>query len=100
MKGYSKTKNSTVEVIWRFPSFSPVELAQMREEMGISISQVTAYTGIHPQTIRRIESGKGGAPALENFYQLAIERLYAYKQGYLPAYRKIGENEFRKGAAG
>lgn len=100
MKGHSKTKNSTVEIIWRFPHFSPVELAQIREDMGVSISQVTAYTGIHPQTIRRIESGKGGAPALENLYQLAIERLYAYDQGYLPAYRKIGENEFRKGAAG
>lgn len=100
MKNYKKDRNSTVELIWRFPDFTPTELAQIRENMGVSVAQVEAYTGIHHQTIRRIESGKGGHTAMENLYQLAIERLYAYNEGYLPAYRKIGENEFRKGAAG
>lgn len=100
MKKYSKYKNSIVDVIWRFPNFTPVELAQIREDMGISRAQVEEYTGIGHNTIRRIESGEGANIALENLYQIAIERLYAYKQGYLPAYRKEGENDFRKGAAG
>ena len=90
-------RNSTLELVWRFPNFSPVELAQIRQNMGITISEVENYTGIHHQTIQRIESGKGANAALENLYQLAIERLYAYNNGYLPAYRKIGENEFISG---
>lgn len=88
-------KNSTVELIWKFPKFTPVELYQIRESMGVTISQVQAYTGLHHQTIRSIEAGEPAHQASINLYQLMIERLYALHEGYLPGYRKIGENIFK-----
>ena len=88
-------KNSTAEFLWKFPNFSPTELYQIRESMGFTISQIQAYTGLHPQTIRRIEAGIPVNKASMNLYQMLMERLYAFKEGYLPAYRKIGESTFK-----
>lgn len=89
-----RKKNTSVETIWRFPKFTPVELYQIRMGSGVTITQAEAYTGLSQQTIRRIEAGHEVNQAHMNFYQLMMERLYALNDGYLPSYRKIGESTF------
>lgn len=78
-----------------FPhEWTPERLRALRTEMELRQKDVGDIIGMSKTTISNIELSKVTNPAVVQMYGLALERYYAWSQGYIPSYRKIGEMEF------
>ena len=80
-----------------FPiKWTPQGLKRIREELRLTQQQAGDIFGVTKVTVKNIECGITRDPMKVFAYGTALERYYAYRQGYLPAYRKEGTNEYRK----
>ncbi len=78
-----------------FPhEWTPDRLKKLRTEMGLRQRDVGDILGVSQTTITNLELGRLSNPATIQMYGQALERYYAWTQGYIPSYRKVGEAEF------
>lgn len=78
-----------------FPiKWSSDKLREMREALGFSQREFADILGVSKATISHIECDVTKTPLIVLGYSTALERAYAIKNGYIPAYRKIGTSEF------
>lgn len=77
-----------------FPEIHPDEMKQFREKYYISKADIEKYLGITMKTTGKIEDGYSVSKSIENLYSLGLERIMMLSKGYVPAYRKIGTNEY------
>lgn len=66
----------------------------MRETLGLTQEQAGDIFGVTKVTVKNIERGITKDPTKIFAYGTVLERYYAYRQGYLPAFRKEGTNEY------
>lgn len=74
--------------------WTPEKLRETRLRMNLSQKAVGEILGVSGMTISNIEREKYTNPMHIMLYGIVLERYYAYKRGYVPAFRKIGENKF------
>lgn len=67
-----------------------------RENLGLTQEDVAYMLGVTRCTIKNIELGITKDPLKVFAYGTILERYFALKQGYTPAYRKIGSNSFEE----
>ena len=58
------------------------------------IAEVMKVTGT---TVANIENGRNTSPIAIQLYGIVLERYWAYERGYVPAYRKVGQNKYYEG---
>jgi transcriptional regulator with XRE-family HTH domain len=83
------SKSEIMPIDW-----TPENLRSFRKKLGVRQDYIAKLFDISPATISHLETSKVKNPMANQMYGLILERIYAYQQGYLPAYRKTGENEF------
>ena len=66
----------------------------MRKQLGLSRAQVSEALDISRQTITNIESERNAYMPLLVMYETFLERYFAADHGYLPSFRKAGENAY------
>ena len=74
--------------------WTPESLKCMRHELRMTQEEVGNILGITKAAVGYIERGQTTAPMELLSYGIVLERAWALKRGYVPAYRKIGTNEF------
>ena len=74
--------------------WTPSELKAFREKLHLTQDYVADICGVSPVTISHLETYKVRNPMAIQMYGILLERICAYQQGYLPAFRKTGTNEF------
>lgn len=74
--------------------WTPEKLREVRLRMNLSQKTVGEIIGVTGKTISNIEKGKYTNPIHIMLYGIILERYYAYKHNYAPAFRKIGENKY------
>ena len=74
--------------------WTPEKLREMRLRMNLSQKTVGDVMDVSRVTISNIEKGKYTNPMHIMLYGIVLERYYAYKRGYVPAFRRVGENKF------
>ena len=70
------------------------DLKQARIGLGLTMKEVGKILDVAPQTVQRWEDGRNNNPMVLRMYGIFLERYYAAIKGYVPGYRKIGENTF------
>ena len=91
---YHKRLDMDLDRALKFPEINYLEAKKFRQLHYISTIDIEKYTGINRRTIQNIDAGYEGNLSVMNLYFLAIERLMMLEKGYVPAYRKIGTNEY------
>ena len=69
-------------------------LRKERLKLGVTQEEIAQVIGVTKATISHIERGLTNSPWALLMYTIIIERYKAYSDGYVPAYRKVGTNEF------
>ena len=89
-------KNDPYELIEqaRFRPRNGHELRAMRKQLGLSRAQVAEVLDISRQTITNLESERNLYMPLLVMYEAFLERYFAADHGYLPSFRKAGENAY------
>lgn len=82
----------------RLNNWTPAELRRVRMQLGLTQEDVASIIGMSKVSISRIESGYMTNPWVLQVYGIILERYYAATKGYIPAYRKVGENVFMEGS--
>ena len=70
-------------------------LKKLRIECGLLQKEVAKILGVHQVTVCQWENGKVTNPIVLQMYGIFLERYYARKKGYIPAFRKIGEETIK-----
>lgn len=73
-------------------TWTPKSLQYYRVYLGLSQKDIGDILKMSSCRISQIENGRGANKAILLAYGTLLERYYAYTQGYLPSYRKIGTN--------
>ena len=68
-------------------------LRDLRNELKLSQREIADALGVAKSTISNVENERNANPYILTIYGMLLERYYAYENGYLPAYRKIGTDE-------
>ena len=89
-----KIANDVVNKILFQSGWTPEKLRDMRERLGLSQSDIANIIGVSKSTVSHVELGYNLAGPTFFAYCIVLERYYAWVNGYLPSYRKIGMNEF------
>ena len=76
--------------------WTPQKLCKVRTELGLSREEVGEVLGYSRMGIWRIEAGQTANPLIILGYGSVLENWIAYKKGCVPAYRKVGTNEFEE----
>jgi len=84
----------TIKKILFQSTWTPEKLRETREMLGLSQTNVADILGVSKATISHMELGYNANGASFTAYCIVLERLYAYSQGYLPSYRRIGGSQF------
>lgn len=82
--------DKTVKDILFGHTWTPKALKYYREYLGLTQKEVGDILELSCNRISQIENGDGANEVILLAYGTLLERYYAYKQGYLPSYRKIG----------
>lgn len=78
-----------------FPiNFSPYDMKTIRQDLNLTQEDIGNIVGVSKAVICNIEAGRMNDPLKLLAYQIILERIMAYHQGYVPAYRKVGTNEY------
>ena len=72
------------------------KLRDMRRKIGVTLEEVADVLGYSPSGLSWIERGKTMNTLVMLGYGSVLENWYACDKGYIPAYRKIGTNEFEE----
>lgn len=97
----TETKEEVLQC-WKLPDkseimpieWTPEELRSFRLKLGVDQSYIADLFGVSQTTISHLETYKIRNPLATQMYGTILERIYAYMNGYISAYRKIGENTF------
>ena len=81
------TRRDLIPIEW-----TPEALKNMRLELRMTQKEVGDILGITKAAVGYIERGQTTAPMELLSYGIVMERAWALKKGYVPAYRKIGTN--------
>ena len=84
-------KSDLVPIAWTAES-----LKMMREGLGLTQKEMANIIGITKGTISHLECDLVKNPLIQIGYGTILERCFAMQNGYIPAYRKIGTNEFEE----
>jgi transcriptional regulator with XRE-family HTH domain len=84
--------DNTVKDILFSHTWTPKALQYYREYLGLTQKEVGEILHLSNYRISQIENGNDISEVITIAYGTLLERYYAYKQGYLPSYRKIGTN--------
>ena len=76
--------------------WTPETLRKMRLDLKMTQEDVGDILGVSKAAVGYIERGRTTSPIELLAYGIVLERAWAYKKGYVPAYRKVGTNEFRE----
>lgn len=76
--------------------WTPQKLRKVRVSLGLSCEDVGKVLGYSRMGVWRIEDGQTANPLIILGYGSVLEKWMAYKKGYVPAYRKVGTNEFKE----
>ena len=79
--------------------WTPEKLKNTRVELGLSQNDIAELLDVTRGVVYNIENGKSSSPSAVILYGLIIERYWAYMNGYVPAYRKVGKNTFYEGVS-
>jgi len=77
-----------------FNDWTPDKLRETRKKFKITQKEIAEAMGVGKVMISQIENNYSASPIAIKLYGLVLERYWAGIHGYVPAYRKIGENEF------
>ena len=77
-----------------FIEWTGESLRQERQRLGLTRGQIAKALGVAGPTITKIEEGHSVYTPAVQLYGIILERYYANQCGYIPAFRKIGENKF------
>lgn len=77
----------------QFIEWEPEKLREMREYFGLSQQDIATVLHTSQPTISSIE--RDGRPAdLLILYGIVMERICAYRNGYIASFRRIGRNDY------
>ena len=76
--------------------WTPQKLRKVRKSLGLSCEEVGEVLGYSRQGIWKIEVGQTANPLIILGYGSVLENWIAYKNGFVPAYRKVGTNEIQE----
>ena len=65
-----------------------------RKKLKITQQEVADVLGVSKVIVSHAENGHSVNPMTITLYGIILERYWAGIHGYIPAYRKVGENEF------
>ena len=74
--------------------WTPESLKRTRLMLGLNTNDISAVLGVSRPVVSNIEKGINANYATMQLYGIVLERYWAYQHGYVPAYRKIGQNDF------
>ena len=78
-----------------FPiNLTPYDLKTIRQNLELTQEDIGNIVGVTKAVICNIEGGRMNDPLKLLAYQIILERIMAYNQGYVPAYRKVGTNTY------
>ena len=77
-----------------FGEWTAKTLRATRKKLKLTQKDIARFMGLTSSAISSIELGVSTNPWAFVTYGIILERYYAYTKGYVPAFRKIGENEF------
>ena len=77
-----------------FQNWTPESLRNTRKKLKITQQEVADVMGVSKVIISHAENGHSVNPMTITLYGIILERYWAGIHGYIPAYRKIGENKF------
>ena len=89
-----KRKPKHVAQYMHFGNWDGKSLQETRNKLGLTQKDIADVIGVTPVAICYIETGKSSNPWAIQMYGIVLERYWAGIHGYIPAYRKIGENHF------
>ena len=69
-------------------------LKKTRMKLGLKQTDIANVMDITQAAVSSIERGKTTNPWIIQMYGIVLEYYYAISQNYIPAFRKLGENEF------
>ena len=77
--------------------WTPETLKKTRKVLELRQSDIAEALNTTQATISNLERGVNASWGSCQLYGILLERYWAYKNGYIPAYRKVGENVFLTG---
>lgn len=80
-----------------FNDWTPEKLRETRKNLGLSTYDIAEVMQVTGTTVANIENGRNTSPIAIQLYGIVLERYWAYERGYVPAYRKVGQNKYYEG---
>lgn len=77
-----------------FNPWTVEELVATRKRFKLRQRDISEAIGMTVSSIAMFERGKVNSPWIEKLYGLILERYYAAQLGYIPAFKKLGQNQF------
>ena len=77
-----------------FQNWTSESLRNTRKKLKITQQEVADVMGVSKIIISHAENGHSVNPMTITLYGIILERYWAGIHGYIPAFRKIGENKF------
>lgn len=77
-----------------FNPWTVEELVATRKRFKLRQRDISEAIGMTVSSIAMFERGKVNSPWIEKLYGLILERYYAAQLGYIPGFRKLGQNQF------
>lgn len=74
--------------------WTPESLKATRVKLGLKQEEVANVVGVSKAAVSNLERNYTTNPWALQMYGIILERYYAHLNGYIPAYRKIGENNY------
>lgn len=78
----------------RLQDWTPETLRATRLKLGLTQKEIASVIDCTPNAISFLENGRSTSPWAIHMYGIILERYWAGIHGYVPAFRKIGENTF------
>ena len=85
---------SNLQEYIHFQDWTPDKLRETRKRLKITQKEIADAMGVGKVMISQIENHYSASPIAIKLYGIVLERYWAGIHGYIPAYRKIGENHF------
>ena len=77
-----------------FQNWTPESLKSTRKILKMTQQEVADVLGVSKVVVSHAENGHSVNPIMITLYGIVLERYWAGIHGYIPAFRKIGENKF------
>lgn len=85
------SREHILDKIW-YIEWTPETVKETRKNLGLTQYDVAEALCVTQPTIAHLERGDSASWHLIQLYGIFLERYWAYNNGFIPAYRKVGEN--------